>query len=189
MLGSRWRAAFVFFVAAFIIVGGPAGVGAAGEPLRPQQGPLTPAFVEALHDPLAGAFGKLPNPVEVHLGAAAEARAARHALPPAYDLRALGRLTVVKDQGAYGTCWAFANLAAVESRLLPGQPETSAKTTSSRAAATDPSQRGSYSWGGWDFMAVAYLTRWAGPVNETRRSRTTRPRRQRPTPPASTCRA
>src|SRR5665647_3537895 len=49
-----------------------AGGADAGQPLQPQPGPLSKAFVEALHDPLAGAFGKLPNPVEVHLGAAAE---------------------------------------------------------------------------------------------------------------------
>ena len=30
-----------------------------------------------------------------------------------------------------------------------------------------PFRGGAYQWGGWDFMAVAYLTRWAGPVNET----------------------
>ncbi|MCX6372713.1 MAG: lectin like domain-containing protein [Actinobacteria bacterium] len=167
MLRSPCRAAFVFVVAAFFIVGGPAGVSAAGEPLRPQQGPLSTAFVESLHDPLAGAFGKLPNPVEVHLGAAAEARAARRALPPAYDLRALGRLTVVKDQGAYGTCWAFANLAAVESRLMPGQrADFSEDNLVTRSGYGPFPNAGPYNWGGWDFMAVAYLTRWAGPVNE-----------------------
>ena len=99
----RWPALFaaLAFVAA---LSWPAGAGAADQPLRPQEGPLSQAFVEAVHDPLAGAFGKLPNPVEVHLGARAEARAARLSLPPAYDLRAYpGRLTVIKNQGYYGT--------------------------------------------------------------------------------------
>ena len=110
-----WRSlALVVALLGVVVLVWPAGVSAAGQPLHPQPGPLSQAFVEALHDPLAGAFGKLPNPVEVHLGAAAEARAARLCLPPAYDLRAKGRLTVIKDQGFYGKCWAFANLAAVE---------------------------------------------------------------------------
>ena len=164
---SPRRAALVFVFAALIIVGGPAGVSAAGQPLRPQQGPLSPAFVEALHDPLAGAFGKLPNPVEVHLGAAAKAWAARLSLPPAYDLRALGRLPVIKDQGAYGTCWAFANLTAVESRLLPGESRNFSEDNLVTRSGYGPFPEGPYDWGGWDFMAVAYLTRWAGPVNES----------------------
>jgi len=167
MLTSPRRAALVFVFAALVIVGGPAGVSAAGQPLRPQQGPLSPAFVEALHDPLAGAFGKLPNPVEVHLGAAAKAWAARRALPPAYDLRALGRLTVIKDQGSNGTCWAFANLAALESRLLPEQRKDFSEDNLVTRSGYGPFPGGAYDWGGWDFMAVAYLTRWAGPVNES----------------------
>ena len=161
----RWMAlvAALSFVAA---LSWPVGAGATGPPMHPQPGPLSQAFVEALHDPLAGAFGKLPNPVEVHLGAAAEARAARLALPPAYDLRAQGRLTVVKDQGPYGTCWAFANLAAVESRLLPGQRKDLSEDNLVTRSGYGPFSEGPYDGGGWDFMAVAYLTRWAGPVNE-----------------------
>ena len=167
MFTSPRRAALVFVFAALIIVGGPAGASAAGQPPRPQSGPLSQAFVEALHDPLAGAFGKLPNPVEVHLSAAAEARATRRALPPAYDLRALGRLTVIKDQGPYGTCWSFANLAAVESRLLPGKSWNFSEDNLVTRSGYGPFPGGAYDWGGWDFMAVAYLTRWAGPVDES----------------------
>ena len=162
----RWPALFaaLAFVAA---LSWPAGAGAADQPLRPQEGPLSQAFVEAVHDPLAGAFGKLPNPVEVHVGARAEARAARLSLPPAYDLRAYpGRLTVIKNQGYYGTCWAFANLAALESRLLPGQRRDFSEDNLITRSGYGPFDGGRYYWGGWDFMAVAYLTRWAGPVNE-----------------------
>ena len=164
---SPWRSlALAVTLLGMVLLVWPAGVSAAGQALRPQEGPLSQAFVEALHDPLAGAFGKLPNPVEVHLGAAAEARAARLALPPAYDLRAQGRLTVIKDQGFYGTCWAFANLAAVESRLLPGRRRDFSEDSLVTRSGFGPFSGGPYVWGGWDFMAVAYLTRWAGPVNE-----------------------
>ena len=42
------------------------------------------------------------------------------AAPATYDLRTAGKLSPVRDQGRYGTCWAFAALASLESSLLPG---------------------------------------------------------------------
>jgi len=165
-VSPRRAIALVVALVGMVLLVWPAGAGAAGQPLRPQPGPLSQAFVEALHDPLAGAFGKLPNPVEVHLGEAARMQAARLSLPPAYDLRAQGRLTVIRDQGFYGTCWAFANLAAVESRLLPGRRRDFSEDSLVTRSGYGPFAGGPYVWGGWDFMAVAYLTRWAGPVNE-----------------------
>ena len=156
----------------------PAGVSAAGQARVPQAAPLEPAFVEALHKPLAGVFGKLPNPVKVHMGGPRAARLRAAALPPAYDLRSLRRLTPVRDQGGWGTCWAFANLAAVESRLLPGKPRDFSEDNLVTRSGYGPFAGGPYAWGGWDYMAVAYLTRWAGPVNEVNdRYHTPRPPR------------
>ena len=40
-------------------------------------------------------------------------------LPPAYDYRENGRSVPVRDQGQYGTCWAFASLTALETSLMP----------------------------------------------------------------------
>ena len=40
-------------------------------------------------------------------------------LPTAYDLREHDRVSPVRDQGEYGTCWAFAALSCVESVVLP----------------------------------------------------------------------
>ncbi len=45
-------------------------------------------------------------------------RALSSGLPSRYDLRNTGRLTPVKDQGEYGTCWAYAAVAACESNYL-----------------------------------------------------------------------
>ncbi len=136
---------------------------------KPEQGPLNPAFVEALHDPLVGiGLGRLPSPVEVHVGAAAEARAARFAAPPSYDLRTEGRLSAVKDQRPWNTCWAFANTAALESKLMPASPEPDfSEDNVVRRSGYFSTMDQRYDWGGWDFMAVAYFARWAGPVDES----------------------
>ncbi len=165
---SSWRSpALIVAIFSVVLLVWPASAGAAGQARLPQPGPLNPAFVEALHKPLAGVFGKLPNPVKVQMGSALTARQGAGALPIAYDLRTLGRLTPVRDQGTWGTCWAFANIAAVESRLLPGKSWDFSEDNLVTRSGYGPFSGGPYEWGGWDFMAVAYLTRWAGPVNET----------------------
>ncbi len=38
--------------------------------------------------------------------------------PSVYDLRSLGQVSPVKDQGSCGSCWAFATIAAIESNWL-----------------------------------------------------------------------
>ena len=49
---------------------------------------------------------------------AAEITAMVSDLPAAYDARDYGLVTTVKNQGKYGTCWAFSAIAAVESNVL-----------------------------------------------------------------------
>lgn len=44
-------------------------------------------------------------------------------LPASYDLRKENLSTEIKDQGEYGTCWAFATISAAESSLLKEFPE------------------------------------------------------------------
>ena len=39
-------------------------------------------------------------------------------MPARYDLRDLGQVTPVKNQGKGGNCWAFAALGALESAIL-----------------------------------------------------------------------
>ena len=139
---------------------------------QPELGPLSPAFVESLHDPMVTlGLGRVPSPVEVTVGAAAEARAASSPLPSSYDLRAQGRLTPVKDQDRYNTCWAFANVAALESKVLSATPAPSPAPDYSednlvRRSGYFSTMARRYDAGGYDFMAVAYFARWAGPVDE-----------------------
>jgi len=145
----------------------PAAAGAAEPVETPRSGPLNPAFVEALHDPLVTAgLGHVPNPVAVHVGAAARASAARRSTPTAYSLVAQNRVTAVKDQREWGTCWAFANTAALESKLLPGETRDFSEDNVVGRSGFGPFEQGRYDWGGYDFMAVAYYARWAGPVDE-----------------------
>ena len=161
------RSAPMLFVAVLVAVAVLApGAGAAGTAL-PESGPLSPAFVEALHDPLVTVgLGRVPSPVEVEVGAAVETAAARTAGPSSYDLRDEGRLTPVKDQDPYGTCWAFANVAALESKLLPAETHDYSEDNLVGRSGYGSSQYWRYSFGGYDFMAIAYFARWAGPVEE-----------------------
>ncbi len=83
-------------------------------------------------------------------------------LPAAYDLREKQRVPRVKNQGAFGTCWAFAALSAMESAMLPEEemefsPDHMSKKNSFFLEKTD---------GGNYAMGMAYLTAWQGPVYE-----------------------
>jgi C1A family cysteine protease len=86
------------------------------------------------------------------------------ALPNSYDLRALGKLSPVENQGQHGTCWAFAALGSLESSLLPSDPEVFSKDNLVLNAGFDPDP---YEGGGNSLMASADLARWAGPVSTT----------------------
>jgi C1A family cysteine protease len=77
-----------------------------------------------------------------------------------YDLRNLGKLMPVRDQGQDGNCWAFAATASLESSLLPGEAEEFSEDNMKNLHGFDVLPN----TGGNDFMASAYLARWAGPV-------------------------
>jgi C1A family cysteine protease len=163
------RTALILVISVALALGALPGAAGASGTARPQLGPLSPAFVEALHDPMVVlGLGHVPSPVEVHVDASTQAKAARAAQPSYFDLRAEGRLTAVKDQDPYATCWAFANVAGLESKLMPADPEPdlSEDNLVSRSGFGD-SLNWRYDNGGYDFMAVAYFARWAGPVEET----------------------
>ncbi len=85
------------------------------------------------------------------------------ALPSSYDLRAQNKVTSVKDQGAYGNCWAFASIASMESCLLPGETNDFSENHLSNLHGFDSA----FGEGGNCYMSMAYFARWAGPVNES----------------------
>ena len=83
-------------------------------------------------------------------------------LPTKYDLRQEGRGPQVKDQGQFGTCWAFAALTALESSLLPEEAYTFSPDHMSMQNSFQSGQND----GGEYTMGIAYLSAWQGPVLE-----------------------
>ncbi len=82
--------------------------------------------------------------------------------PAQYDLRALGKLSTIRDQGGCGSCWTFATFASAESTLLPGDKEDFSEDHLNNAHGFDiPACNG-----GNHLMSIAYLSRWSGPASE-----------------------
>ena len=87
-------------------------------------------------------------------------------LPPsAYDLRTYGRVSPVKDQGAFGTCWSFATFGSLESWLL-GNMSYLYDFSEDNVALTSGFDYNPYNGGGTHMMSTAYLAR-RGPVLES----------------------
>ncbi len=84
------------------------------------------------------------------------------ALPRRYDARKAGRAAPVRTQGQLGTCWAFASLSALESRLLPEESWDFSEDHMSH----DPDFLLGQTGGGEYTMAMAYLLSGQGPVLE-----------------------
>lgn len=104
-----------------------------------------------------------PTPDLISLSPPLEAAAS--VTDSSYDLRSLGMVTPVRDQGACGVCWSFASLASAESNLLQLQSETwdfsENNLKNTHGFDWDPCE------GGNADMAIAYLARGSGPVSES----------------------
>ncbi|HEY5388335.1 MAG TPA: lectin like domain-containing protein, partial [Thermoleophilia bacterium] len=109
--------------------------------------------------------GLVPAPMDVTYLKGTRQAAPLAAFPSSYDLRALARVTSVKDQGQHGTCWAFASMGSLESSLLP--TETQDFSEDNMVLTSGFNYPGTlYDAGGNSSMSTAYLVRWDGPVNE-----------------------
>jgi len=84
------------------------------------------------------------------------------ALPTSYDLRDRKRVSVIRNQGKYGTCWAFGALSAMESALLPEESFVFSVDHMSMSNSFHVTQYD----GGEYTMGMAYLAAWQGPVYE-----------------------
>jgi len=101
-------------------------------------------------------------------------------LPPTFDLRNVNGnnyVTPIKDQGRAGNCWAFASIAALESYLLKSEGISynfsNTIDLSENNLKNVMSSRGEMGMetptneGGNSNMAIAYFTRWSGPILES----------------------
>lgn len=147
--------------------------GAAAAP-SPVMAPTNPDYLEAVqrssldrpsYSP-RGSFlklGAIPDPVLTNHGPLTH-RAIRDDLPASYDLRDHDKLTNVRDQDPYGTCWAFATMGALESYLMPAQAANFSEDNLVNYSGYTPADK--YMHGGNYTMALAYLLRQAGPKYE-----------------------
>jgi C1A family cysteine protease len=138
--------------------------------------PLNPGFLDWLNRPLSlnaeeGAgqaelnYGYIPSPFDwSHLQSETPLSPQRLGTPTSYDLRTLGEVTPVRDQGACGGCWTFGTYGSVESWLKKNEAE------SSDFSENHLKNYHGFDWGpctgGNEDMSTAYLTRWSGPVSE-----------------------
>jgi C1A family cysteine protease len=139
----------------------------------PQAAPVNPAFVtferqaESADPPLTAAgdhpLGLIPQPVLLPAEPADASPSDLVSAPAAFDLRSSGRVSPVKNQNPYGTCWAFATLGSLESSFLPGTLYDFSEDNIARTAGFDYDP---YNGGGNYSMSTADLA-WSGPVLET----------------------
>ena len=83
-----------------------------------------------------------------------------HNLPAAYDMREHDRVSPVRDQGEYGTCWAFASLGALETVDMPKENNVYSvdHMSMNNGFSLDLSEGGEHT------MSIAYMAAWKGPV-------------------------
>lgn len=100
--------------------------------------------------------------IKENLASAADTSESASIIPTRYDLREKKRVAKVRNQGIYGTCWAFAALGALESVLLPEEYElySADHMTLNNGFNLTQADGGEYT------MGMAYLAAWKGPVYE-----------------------
>ena len=140
-----------------------------------RQAPLNPAFLQAVQQRKEAApqlttasgrgLGWFPPPVDLSHNAGRrplDLRRAETDLPASFDLRPLGKVTPVRDQGQCGSCWTFGTYGSLESTCLPAKSWDFSENNLKNLAGFDLGPCD----GGDDLMATAYLARWSGPVSE-----------------------
>ncbi|RPJ84425.1 MAG: hypothetical protein EHM13_04370, partial [Acidobacteria bacterium] len=108
-------------------------------------------------------LGAIPPPLDLWRGRRPRVEGLpRDPLPTSYDLRTLGKVTGVRDQNPFGTCWAHATFGSMESALLTAETWDFSENNLVNRAGFDLT----FDQGGNYYMSSAYLARWDGPGNE-----------------------
>lgn len=169
--------------------GSAQNAGATGNEL--QQAPVNPEFIEYYQEKAAGLdtvslqvtkdghkLGLIPSPISrpkvkdipisvSNTGGSEYTSAGTSTVmyPASYDLRTVSKVSPVKNQGQFGTCWAYATYGSLESTLMPvtPAPDFSEKNLANLAGFDLDILDG----GGNMWMSAAALTRWNGPVAES----------------------
>ncbi len=185
MVSLSFRKSAILLITALILIQGAAA-------LTIVQAPLNPAFVAYTEGMDTGgieqtsfdsygyteltdapyATGLAPSPALVVWpdGYAADTVNADTTLPASFDLRDVGRVTPIRDQGKVGSCWAFATYGSLESTWLTdtGNAENFSENNMKNLCSNlypDGFDYGPRD-GGVTFMSTAYLARGSGPVQE-----------------------
>ncbi len=82
--------------------------------------------------------------------------------PASFDLRTAGKVSPVRQQENYSTCWIQSAMASLESALLPAQVYDFSENNLANHMASKLIFEGH----GTNRLAAAYFTRWDGPVLE-----------------------
>lgn len=96
--------------------------------------------------------------------------------PDSFDLREYGLVSGIRTQGNYNTCWAICAAESLETQILKNKYEDSPFlspwhlsyfTFSGENAFSSPSEN-IFKAGGTNTLAAAVLSRWIGPVSESK---------------------
>ena len=172
-MSHKWSGVLIILISALFLLA-LAGAVTAQTP-QPTLAPTNPAFADYFQRKSMGLLqgtaeegyplGLIPPPVDLsHIESPRTLQGPELlSLPAAYDLRTLGKLTAIRNQGGCGSCWAFAAYGSLESNLMPGELRNFSENNLKNLAGFDiPCCDG-----GNHYMTSAYLGRWNGPVDET----------------------
>jgi len=171
-------ACLVFLAVAFTSFSSPPSL--AKEEKKLQKAPVNPEFERyfalkkmgrlQMDAPEKHALGLIPSPYKPEKNAEAvndsleKKKVSGEEFAASYDLRTLGKVSSVKDQGTCGSCWAFATMGSLESHwLVLGESE-------SNLSENNLNECHNFEWvpcdGGNRDMASSYLSKNQGPMSE-----------------------
>lgn len=135
--------------------------------------PLNPKFVDYMrYKSINKEIGKykdvtgyIPSPI-LPVSSWIKSNAKGVGFPQAYDLRDENRVSPIRNQAPWGTCWAFGAMASVESNVRTQNPFLDVDYSEFNMV-RESSRYGRTLGTGGDYLdAMNYYTRLAGPINE-----------------------